>query len=68
MASVRMAGVVETTGDEDAVAPPGIARELAGKIHSARTAILPRCGRWTPIEKVKECGTLLSDFPRGIPL
>lgn len=56
------------TGDEDAIAPPSIARELADKIRGAKTVILHRCGHWTPIEKVKECGTLLSDFLRGIPI
>jgi 3-oxoadipate enol-lactonase len=56
------------TGEEDAVAPPSIARELADKIRGGKTVILHRCGHWTPIEKVKECGTLLSDFLRGIPI
>ena len=51
-----------------AAAPTSIARELADKIYAAKTVTLHRCGRWTPIEKVKECGTLLSDFPRGIPV
>ena len=34
----------------------------------AKTVALHRCGHWTPIEKVKECGTLLSEILRGIPI
>jgi pimeloyl-ACP methyl ester carboxylesterase len=56
------------TGDEDAVGPPSIAQELADKIGGARTVILNRCGHWTPVEKSKECGKLLSEFVRGIPI
>ncbi len=56
------------TGDEDAVAPPSVAQELADKIDGARAVTLHRCGHWTPIEKSKECGTLLSEFVRGIPI
>jgi 3-oxoadipate enol-lactonase len=56
------------TGDEDAVGPPSIAHELADKIGGAKTVILNRCGHWTPIEKSKECGKLLSEFVRGIPI
>ncbi len=56
------------TGDEDAVGPPSVAQELAGKIGGAKTVILSRCGHWTPIEKAKECGKLLSEFVRGISI
>jgi 3-oxoadipate enol-lactonase len=56
------------TGDEDAIAPPSNAQELADKIRGAKTVVLHRCGHWTPIEKVRECGQLLSDFLRGIPI
>lgn len=56
------------TGEDDAIAPPSIAYELADKIGGAKTVILPRCGHWTPIERVKECGTILSNFLRGIPV
>jgi pimeloyl-ACP methyl ester carboxylesterase len=56
------------TGDEDAVGPPSIAREIADKIGGAKTVILNRCGHWTPVEKSKECGKLLSEFVRGIPI
>jgi len=56
------------TGDEDAVGPASVARELADKIGGAKTVILHRCGHWTPIEKSKECGALLSEFVRGFPI
>ena len=59
------------TGDEDAVGPPSVARELAEKLGGAKTAktvVLDRCGHWTPIERAKECGALLSQFVRGIPI
>ncbi len=56
------------TGDEDAVAPASVAQELADKIGGAKTVILHRCGHWTPIEKAKECATLLAEFVRGIPI
>jgi 3-oxoadipate enol-lactonase len=56
------------TGDEDAVGPPSVAQELAGKIGGAKTVILNRCGHWTPIEKAKECGKLLAEFVRGISI
>jgi len=56
------------TGDEDAIGPPSVARELADKIGNAKTVVLHRCGHWTPIEKSKECGKLLSEFVRGIPI
>jgi 3-oxoadipate enol-lactonase len=64
----RLIGCLVVAGEDDAIAPPSVARELAGKIRGAKTVILRRCGRWTPIEKVKECGQLLSDFRRGIPI
>ena len=56
------------TGDEDAVGPTSVAHELADRIGGAKTVVLHRCGHWTPIEKSRECGTLLSDFLRGIPI
>jgi 3-oxoadipate enol-lactonase len=56
------------TGDEDAVAPASIAQELADRIGNAKTLVLHRCGHWAPIERSKECGKLLSEFVRGIPI
>jgi 3-oxoadipate enol-lactonase len=56
------------TGEEDAIAPPSVAYQLADRLGGAKTIVLSRCGHWTPIEKVKECGNLASDFLRGITL
>jgi 3-oxoadipate enol-lactonase len=56
------------TGDEDVIGPASVAQELADKIGNAKTVVLHRCGHWTPIEKSKECGRLLSEFVRGIPI
>ena len=55
------------TGDEDTVGTPSIAQELADKIGGAKAVILNRCGHWTPIEKLKECG-ILSEFVREIAI
>jgi len=55
------------TGDEDAIAPPQSARTIASKMSKARAEILPRCGHWTPIERVMECRTLMSGFLAGRP-
>jgi pimeloyl-ACP methyl ester carboxylesterase len=54
------------TGDEDAVGPASVAREIADKIGGGNTTILHRCGHWTPIEKSRECAKLLSEFVRKI--
>ena len=57
--------VLLVTGDEDGVAPPQVVRALAERFHSApsaRVVVLPRCGHWTPIERVEECQRELRDF------
>ncbi len=57
--------VLLVTGDEDGVAPPQAVRALAERLRSARSTrvvVLPRCGHWTPIERVAECQTELRDF------
>ena len=57
--------VLLVTGDEDAVAPPQAVRALAERLHSARSTrvvVLPRCGHWTPIERVAEGQAELRDF------
>ena len=56
------------TGDEDAIGPASVAQDLADKIGGAKTVTLHRCGHWTPIEKSKECRTLLSEFVRRISI
>ncbi len=60
--------VLLVTGDEDAVAPPQAVRALAERLHAARSTrvvVLPRCGHWTPIERVAECQTELRAFLAG---
>jgi pimeloyl-ACP methyl ester carboxylesterase len=57
--------VLLVTGDEDVVAPPLAVRALADKLHAApntRVVVLPRCGHWTPIERVEECQRELREF------
>jgi len=50
------------TGDEDAIAPPQVARGLASRLPQARVEVLPRCGHWTPLERAAECQGLARDF------
>jgi 3-oxoadipate enol-lactonase len=57
--------VLVATGDEDAIAPPSIARTLADKLKGARVKIFDRCGHWTPLERPLECGKLAADFIRA---
>jgi pimeloyl-ACP methyl ester carboxylesterase len=57
--------VLLVTGDEDGVAPPLAVRAMAEKLHAAtstRVVVLPRCGHWTPIERVDECQRELREF------
>lgn len=49
-------------GEEDAVAPPSVARELAERISGARVITLPRCGHWATIEKPDEINAELRRF------
>ena len=59
------APVLLVTGDEDAVAPPQAVRAMADRLHSARSVkvvVLPRCGHWTPIERVDDCARELAAF------
>ncbi len=53
------------TGDEDAVAPPSVARGMAERIAGSRTTILNRCGHWTTIERAADCSAALRDFYSG---
>lgn len=48
------------TGSDDPVAPPAMARELAGRIAGARIEILPDCGHWAMIEVPAACAGLLT--------
>ena len=54
-------------GEEDAVAPPSMARTLAERISGARAIILPRCGHWPTIERVDEVNIELRRFLGGQP-
>ena len=57
--------VLLVTGDEDGVAPPQAVRAMAERLHAARSTrvvVLPRCGHWTPIERVAECQIELQAF------
>ncbi len=57
--------VLLVTGDEDSVAPPQAVRAMAERLHAARrtrVVVLPRCGHWTPVERVAECQAELRDF------
>lgn len=54
--------VLLVTGDEDAIAPPQVARDMAARMPKARVDVLSRCGHWTPLERAPECARLLGDF------
>ncbi len=57
--------VLLLTGEEDGVAPPQAVRALAERLHGAsqaRVVVLPRCGHWTPVERVAECQAELRAF------
>ena len=49
------------TGDEDAVAPPSVARTMAERLRRGRVDILNRCGHWTPLEASDEVNRRLRD-------
>lgn len=58
------APVLLVTGDEDGVAPPSTAREMASKLPNARVEIFSRCGHWTTFERPAECAQHLESFLR----
>ena len=49
-------------GDEDAVAPVQVAREIAGRIGDAQVEALSRCGHWMTAERAAECQSHLRRF------
>jgi 3-oxoadipate enol-lactonase len=53
------------TGEEDAIAPPGVAQALADKIKGAKVKVMERCGHWTPLERPQDCARLLSEHVRA---
>ena len=50
------------TGEEDTVAPVGMARDLADRLASARLRTLDRCGHWSTIERAQACNERMGDF------
>lgn len=54
--------VLMVTGEEDAVAPPSVARELGERIADARAVILPRCGHWPMVERTAEVNAEIRRF------
>lgn len=54
--------VLIITGEEDATAPPSMARLLAERIAGTRVAILPRCGHWPTVERPHEVNFELRRF------
>ncbi|GAN76811.1 alpha/beta fold hydrolase [Acidisphaera rubrifaciens] len=50
------------TGEEDAVAPVGMARDLADRLPSARLRTLDRCGHWSTLERPRACNERMGDF------
>ena len=49
-------------GDEDAVAPVQVAREIASRLGDARMESLSRCGHWMTAERPAECQSFLRRF------
>lgn len=49
-------------GEDDTVASPSVARELAERIAGARAIVLPRCGHWATVEKPEEVNAELRRF------
>ena len=54
--------VLLITGEEDATAPPSVARMLADRIAGARVKILPRCGHWPTAECPDEVNAEIRGF------
>lgn len=50
------------TGDEDATAPPAVAKAVADGIRNSSFSIIEGCGHWTPIEKPQEVNRILLNF------
>jgi pimeloyl-ACP methyl ester carboxylesterase len=53
------------TGDEDAIAPPSVARTLADKLKGAKVKVMERCGHWAPVERPRDCAKLLSEHVKA---
>jgi pimeloyl-ACP methyl ester carboxylesterase len=49
-------------GDEDAIAPVQVAREMARRIGDAQVESLSRCGHWMTAERAADCQSYLRRF------
>ena len=49
-------------GDEDAVAPVQVARDLARRMGDAQVEVLSRCGHWMTAERAADCQSHLRTF------
>jgi 3-oxoadipate enol-lactonase len=54
--------VLLITGEDDATAPPSVARMLADRIAGAQVKILPRCGHWSTVERSAEVNAEIRGF------
>jgi pimeloyl-ACP methyl ester carboxylesterase len=54
--------VLLIAGEEDATAPPSVARMLADRIVGARVKVLPRCGHWATVERPDEVNAKIRRF------
>jgi pimeloyl-ACP methyl ester carboxylesterase len=54
--------VLLITGEEDATAPPSVARLLAGRIAGAQVKLVPRCGHWSTVERPEEVNAEIRRF------
>jgi 3-oxoadipate enol-lactonase len=61
LSAVRCPALI-VTGDEDATAPPAVARSVAAAIAGAQFRVLGRCGHWTPLERAAEVSEALCNF------
>jgi 3-oxoadipate enol-lactonase len=49
------------TGADDPVAPPAMARALAGRLGDARVEFVPCCGHWPTVEAPEAAGRLVAE-------
>jgi len=64
LAQIRCRALL-VAGDEDAIAPPSIARAMAQQTTGARVAVLRRCGHWVTLERAAEVNSELKEFYFG---
>ena len=49
-------------GESDGMATAGVARDLAGRLKSARVAVVERSGHWLTVERPNECNRIMGEF------